>query len=547
MGTTKSYILILKGYSINMIQSYKQNPTLEENYDTIIIGSGMGSLTCGAILAKEGQKVLVLEQHYTAGGFTHVFKRKGYEWDVGIHYIGEVGRPKSAVKNLFDYITNAELKWADMGDVYDRIIIGDKSYDFVKGTTNFKAKLISYFPEEENAITEYIKLVFEANKASRKFFMEKAAPKWMSNLFGAFMRKKYLKYADQTTYQVLSSLTTNQELIKVLSGQYGDYGLPPKQSSFVMHASVVRHYLSGGNFPIGGSSRIVATIDPVIESAGGTILVKAEVDEIIIKNNTAVGIKMPDGKVINANNIISGAGIITTYNKLLPKQELLKHNLKNQLQKVTPSVAHICLYIGLNGSPEELNLSKTNLWIYPDGGDHDLCVERYLNDNDAPFPLVYISFPAAKDPDWNNRYPGKSTIDVLTLMPYELVEKWEDSKWMKRGNEYDDFKEKLSQRLLKILFEHEPQLVDKIDHYELSTPLTTKHFVNYDKGEIYGLDHTPKRYHQRFLQPRTPIKNLYLTGQDIVTAGVAAALFSGVLTTSAMIGKNLMKKIMTKN
>jgi len=547
LGTTKSYILIRKGYSINMIQSYKQNPTLEENYDTIIIGSGMGSLTCGAILAKEGQKVLVLEQHYTAGGFTHVFKRKGYEWDVGIHYIGEVGRPKSAVKKLFDYITNAELKWADMGDVYDRIIIGDKSYDFVKGTTNFKAKLISYFPEEENAITEYIKLVFEANKASRKFFMEKAAPKWMSNLFGAFMRKKYLKYADQTTYQVLSSLTTNQELIKVLSGQYGDYGLPPKQSSFVMHASVVRHYSSGGNFPIGGSSRIVATIDPVIESAGGTILVKAEVDEIIIKNNTAVGVKMPDGKVINANNIISGAGIITTYNKLLPKQELLKHNLKNQLQKVTPSVAHICLYIGLNGTPEKLNLSKTNLWIYPDDGDHDLCVERYLNDNDAPFPLVYISFPAAKDPDWNNRYPGKSTIDVLTLMPYELVEKWEDSKWMKRGNEYDDFKEKLSQRLLKILFEHEPQLVDKIDHYELSTPLTTKHFVNYDKGEIYGLDHTPKRYHQRFLQPRTPIKNLYLTGQDIVTAGVAAALFSGVLTTSAMIGKNLMKKIMTKN
>ena len=115
---------------------------------------------------------------------------------------------------------------------------------------------------------------------------------------------------------------------------------------------------------------------------------------------------------------------------------------------------------------------------------------------------------------------------------------------MKRGNEYDDFKEKLSQRLLKILFEHEPQLVDKIDHYELSTPLTTKHFVNYDKGEIYGLDHTPKRYHQRFLQPRTPIKNLYLTGQDIVTAGVGGALFAGVLTTSAITRKNFLKKVL---
>jgi all-trans-retinol 13,14-reductase len=118
---------------------------------------------------------------------------------------------------------------------------------------------------------------------------------------------------------------------------------------------------------------------------------------------------------------------------------------------------------------------------------------------------------------------------------------------MKRGEDYDDFKEQLSQRLLQVLFKHEPQLKSKIDHYELSTPLTTKHFVNYDKGEIYGIDHTPKRYHQRFLQPRTPIKNFYLTGQDIVTAGVAAALFSGVLTASAMTGKNLMKKIMANN
>ena len=93
-----------------MIQSYKKNPTLAENYDTIIIGSGMGSLTSAAILAKEGQKVLVLERHYNAGGFTHVFKRKGFEWDVGIHYIGEVQRESSVIKKLFDYITDAKLQ-----------------------------------------------------------------------------------------------------------------------------------------------------------------------------------------------------------------------------------------------------------------------------------------------------------------------------------------------------------------------------------------------------------------------------------------------------
>ena len=147
-----------------MIQSYKRKPYLAANYDTIIIGSGMGSLTSAAILSKEGQKVLVLERHYTAGGFTHIFKRKGYEWDVGIHYIGEVQRANSATKILFDYISDNNLKWADMGEVYDRIFIGDKSYDFVKGVGNFKNKLYEYFPKEEKAINNYVDLVFASTK-----------------------------------------------------------------------------------------------------------------------------------------------------------------------------------------------------------------------------------------------------------------------------------------------------------------------------------------------------------------------------------------------
>ena len=143
-----------------MIQSYKKKHDIEEHYDVIMIGSGIGCLSTAAILSKEGKKVLVLERHYTAGGFTHVFKRRGYEWDVGIHYIGEVQRKNSAIRLLFDYITNSNLKWADMGPVYDRIIIGKKSYDFVKGVKNFRNKLVEYFPDEESSIKNYIDLIF---------------------------------------------------------------------------------------------------------------------------------------------------------------------------------------------------------------------------------------------------------------------------------------------------------------------------------------------------------------------------------------------------
>ena len=526
-----------------MIQSYKKVHQLTDKYDAIIIGSGIGSLATGAILAKEGKKVLILERHYTAGGFTHIFKRKGYEWDVGIHYIGEVQRPNSAIRKLFDYVTNGNLKWADMGEVYDRIIIGDEAFDFVKGVDNFKAKMNEYFPDEEKAIEQYVDHVFAANKAMGKFYMAKALPDFIGNLAGGLMRKGYLKYASKTTYEVLSSFTKNEKLIKVLSGQYGDYGLPPKQSSFAMHASVAKHYFSGGSFPIGGSSQVVDNIDPVIEAAGGTILISAEVEEIIIENNQAKGVKMKDGKTLLADMVISGVGVINTYGKLIEASIVKKHKFKEQLKKITPSVSHACLYLGLNGSPEELQLPKTNLWIYPGEGDHDACVQNYLNDINQPFPVVYISFPSAKDPDWSNRYPGKSTIDIITLVPFDTFAPWEGTRWMKRGEDYNALKDKITIRLLEALYKQLPHLEGKVDHQELSTPLTTQHFINYDKGEIYGLDHTPDRFNQKFLKPRTPIKNLFLTGQDVVTCGVGGALFAGLLTASAICGKNFMKTI----
>ncbi len=526
----------------SMIQSYKKKHQVHDHYDVICIGSGMGCQATAATLAKEGKRVLLLERHYTPGGYTHVFKRRGYEWDVGIHYIGEVNREKGVVKKLFDYITNGELKWADMGEVYDRIAIGDKTYDFKKGVGNFKEQLKSDFPGEEKAIDRYVDLVFEVSKASRKYFQEKALPGYLQYLFGSRYRKKYLDFARRTTLSVLEELTDNKELIKVLTGQYGDYGLPPAKSSFVMHTSISKHYFQGGCFPVGGSSRIIETIDPIIEKAGGTILTNAEVQEVIIEGNTARGVRMSDGKEFSADNVVSGTGILNTYCKLIPEEVAERHQLSYQLEKVKPSAAHVCLYVGLNGSPEELKLPKANYWIYPDDLDHDACVERYEKDPKAPFPVVYISFPAAKDPSWKDRYPGKSTIDIITVMPYEVFKEWEDSDWKKRGEDYEQLKEEFSQRLLQELYKKEPQVKGKVDFYELSTPVTTRHFMNYNQGELYGIDHNPERYEQRFLKPRTPIKNFYLTGQDIVTAGVAGALFAGYLTASAMLGKNLVKK-----
>src|SRR5262245_56285627 len=149
-------------------QSYKQCQ-LDEHWDAIVIGSGLDGLTTAALLARHaGKRVLVLERHYTAGGFTHTFHRPGYEWDVGVHYVGDVHRRGSLLARVFDHLSGGALEWADMGDVYDTIVIGEDRYELVAGRERFRARMHEYFPRRKAAIDRYLERVRSAAHKSRR-------------------------------------------------------------------------------------------------------------------------------------------------------------------------------------------------------------------------------------------------------------------------------------------------------------------------------------------------------------------------------------------
>lgn len=524
--------------------SYKQHRDLRDDWDAIVVGSGIGGLSVAATLAKLADKrVLVLEQHYTAGGFTHTFRRPGYEWDVGIHYIGDVGHPKATGRRLFDFLTEGELQWEDMGDVYDRIILGERAYDFVKGRERFRAQMHEYFPDDKDAIDQYLEKVMATVKKSATFFAEKAVPPLLSSLVGGMMRRPALKEATRTTREVLEEITSNQELIGVLTGQFGDYGLVPAESSFYIHAMVVAHYLRGAAYPVGGSSRIAQTILPVIESTGGEVVTNAEVVEILVRDGTAIGVKLEDGRELRAPVVISDAGVINTFEHLLPNDAAEEIGYAKKARKLGASIAHLSLYVGLEGTTEELGLNKTNLWIYPDHR-HEQNFARFKQDLRAPFPVVYLSFPSAKDPDFQRRFPGHSTIEAITLGPYSAFAQWEGTSWKNRGAEYETLKAELSERLLEFVYAHAPATRGRVQIAELSTPLTTRNFAAHPAGAIYGLAHTPARFEQRWLRPRTPIKGLFLSGADIASAGLMGALMGGMLCTSAVLGGNALAQVL---
>jgi len=520
--------------------SYKQHPVAGD-YDAIVIGSGIGGLGVAALLAKHaGKRVLVLERHYTAGGFTHTFTRPGYEWDVGVHYIGQVSDRRSTLRALFDDVSDGELEWADMGDVYDTIVIGSDRYDLVKGRDRFVQSLSAAFPGERQSIERYVERVRSTVKKAQGYFAEKALPSPLAALAGPWLRRPLLEEARRTTREVLEATTSNPRLRAVLAGQYGDYGLPPAQSSFFIHALVAHHYLDGAAYPVGGASRIAQTILPVIRRAGGDVYTNAEVAEILVEGRRAVGVRLADdGRELRAPVVISDAGARLTYGRLLPETARGRLGLLPKLEAIEPSVSHVSLYLGLRGTAGELGLSKGNVWLYP-GDDHDASVERFVADPDAPLPVAYLSFPSAKDPDFQRRYPGKATVEVVTLAPWAWFSRWNDTRWGRRGDDYDALKRRIADRMLQALSRECPQVREAIEHCELSTPLSTRHFAGHPAGEIYGLAHTPARFEQKWLRPRTPVPGLFLTGSDVASAGVAGALSGAALAASVVLGRNML-------
>lgn len=356
-------------------QGFSQDK-IPPNLDVLVIGSGIGGLSVASALAKAGKRVLVLEQHDQAGGSCHTFQEHGYEFDVGVHYVGQM-HEGGMFRVIMDQLTDGQLQWNRLENQYDSIIIGHKVYKLYAGKCEFPDALKRQFPGEEDAIDKFVTLMKKVARHMPVLAMLKLLPEYLALLLlksGLLHRLSPVFHLAESSHQdVVESLTSNKDLQSVFS--YLFYGVPPSDSSFMINSLLVHHYKRGAWYPRGGSSEIAFHIIPVIERAGGKVLVRASVTRILLNNGRATGVavQQKDKEVcIYAPVVISDAGIFNTYEHLLPPAVKNTPEVESLLSGLQYGMGCFLVFVGIRGTSDELGLKSTNLWIYTESDMNSL-------------------------------------------------------------------------------------------------------------------------------------------------------------------------------
>lgn len=508
------------------------------SYDVIVIGSGIGGLTTAGLLARAaGKRVLVLERHTEPGGLTHTFRRDGASWDVGVHYIGQVG-PGSRARAYFDYLSGGELEWNRMPDAYDRFVYPDLDLSVSSDPDRYERELVAAFPQEARAIHRYFKAVRRTTAWTTMGFVQGMVPRPMASLLRLVQRMGG-RTATGTTKAYLDSHFRSPELKAILASQWGDYGLPPSRSAFAVHAMVVSHYLEGGWFPQGGSARIARTFEKGIEQAGGAVRVAQEVTEILLDDGEASGVRVMDHRgplsrerVYRAPVIVSAVGASNTFNRLLPTSGdigRLTGPARRTLTNLGTGTSAVTVFLRLRDDPRSIGLDGGNIWVNQDL-DHERAQEHSVCLLEGRPHDIFISFPSVKSGE------SPHTAEIISFCDADSFRQWADLPKGDRGPDYSALKERVARGMLDLAESAAPGLSDLVDYLEVSTPLTYAHYTAHPAGAFYGPPATPLRYRSDPLGPRTAIPRLFLSGQDAGSTGIMGAMMGGLAAACQVLG-----------
>lgn len=485
----------------------------DSTYDVIIIGAGLAGLVSGAILAKEGTKVLVLEQHHTVGGCATNFKRKQYEFEVGLHEMDGLGNEHDPKHELFEKLEIPKhITFKRVPEFY-RVKWNDVDFIMPDDIDLAIIKLQKTFPKEERNIEDF----FAEMRQIRSFKTK-----------SLFNRRK------ATLGEVLDEYFTSEELKIILCSNLAYYHDAPYELSFIYFAIAQLSYLEGGGWYIAGKSLTLSKyLADYIENHGGKIILKHEVTEILLdeKQKKVKGVKYirtkrkdPSIESAFANIIIANTAVTNIAEKLIPS--LKNSSYKNQIDQQDLPCSLLSIYMAFTN--HDFENSNYSTFIFDDSLRklQDFSeIERGGDYNQKGF--VFVDYSVLGEP-----LTG-------TICAVDYMRNWDELT----KEDYKEKKKKVMEIFINRLEKQFSGIKKSIAYAEMATPKTITKYTKNPSGVVYGFTETPSMLGKRRLEVATPpIANLYIASAWGSTGGgYSGAMLAGYKTASMLLKKKLRK------
>lgn len=478
----------------------------------IIIGSGLGGLSCGVILAKNGYDVTVLEQGAQTGGCLQCFHRGDATFDTGMHFIGSAD-PGQTLHTLLHYLgVDADIRLQRLAPAgYDIIAFRGNHYALANGREAFVDTLARQFPHSRDELTRYCQLVKTV-----------AANSAMHSLTQHVDLNINAHYQQHSVNEVIGSVVHDPLLQQVLVGTLPLYAGEKDRTPFAIHALISDFYTQSAFRIVGGSSGIARSLVTTLRSLGGRVLTGKKVTRIVCDGKHATGVATLDGDHLEADLIVSAIHPAATLR--LVDSHLLRPVYRLRINNMANTVGAFTVY--LKFKPQTVSYMNHNLYYYTT--DHTWGCERYTQST-WPESLLYMHFCDEPDPVFAR------TGEIIAYMRFEEMRPWLGTTVGHRGADYEAFKRRKAEKLITTLEQEVPGLRDSIETYYTSTPLTYLDYTGTPDGSMYGVARNVGMVGGGNISCKTRIPNLLLTGQNITCHGMLGVLAGTMMTCSTVL------------
>ena len=480
----------------------------------MIIGSGLGGLSCGVILARKGYDVTVLEQGAQVGGCLQCFTRKGGKFETGMHFIGSASEGQTLDRLLSFLEVRPDITLSQLDSTgYDIVSICGQHFRFANGREAFINQMSSYFPSQRDALERYFDMVGKVASASSMHSLNHVETDAAVNL----------EFQMRTINEVIDSVITDPLLAKVLVGNLPLYAAEKDKTPFATHAFVMDFYNQSAYRIVGGSDQVAASLVKTIGRYGGRVLTRSKATKIICDDTHATGVEVNGSAFVEADIVISDAHPMRTLELL--DTNLIRPAFRKRINAIPQTVGGFSVY--LRFKENTVPYLNSNFYSYLQGTPWDC--ERY---DEVSWPKGYLYMHLCHEPQPQFAKTGV----VISYMQMADVERWKGTKVGHRGEDYEAFKHEKAERLLAAL-EHEfPGLRNNIADYYTSTPLTYQDYTGTEGGSMYGIAKDVSLGAACRVPHRTRVPNVLQTGQNINSHGILGVLVGTIVTCTEIVG-----------